>query len=187
MVAGENRPDRGRLRGRLRRNHGKGRGRNRHRRGYCLTLWGQQQHEADAGRRRDRRDRREPGRHSRPHVSESRPCQPHAEGPAMAKNGAGRATSPPSPEQPAAGPDAASTPRRPRLAVQVRPEVAMRHHEVVRQIRRADSWAARESGSALQPITPLRSSRRRQHLARTWHARPAANRERLRSTGLHGR
>jgi hypothetical protein len=28
----------------------------------------------------------------------------------MAKNGAGRATSPPSPEQPAAGPDAASTP-----------------------------------------------------------------------------
>jgi hypothetical protein len=87
MVAGENRSDHGRLRGRLRRNHGKGRARNLHRRGYCLTLWGQQQHDADAGRRRDRRDRREPGRHSRPHVAESRPCQLDAEGPAMARSG----------------------------------------------------------------------------------------------------
>jgi hypothetical protein len=87
MVAGQNRSDHGLLRGRLRRNHGKGRGRNLHRRGYCLMLWGQQQHDADAGRRRDRRDRREPGRHSRPHVSESRPCQLDAEGPAMARSG----------------------------------------------------------------------------------------------------
>jgi hypothetical protein len=81
IVAGENRLDPGRLHGRLHRNRRKGGGRNRHRRGYCLTLRGQQQHEADAGHRCGRRDSREPGRHSRRHVSESRPCRPYAEGP----------------------------------------------------------------------------------------------------------
>jgi hypothetical protein len=43
-----------------------------------------------------------------------------------------------------------------RTAAHVRPEVAMRYHEVVRQIRRADSRAAGESGSASQRITPDR-------------------------------
>ena len=80
MVAGENRPDPGRLRGRLRRNHRKGCGGNRHCRGNRMTLRGQQQHEADAGRCRGHRDSHEPGRHPCPHVPESRPCQLYAEG-----------------------------------------------------------------------------------------------------------
>ena len=61
-------PDPGLLNSRLHRNHRNGRGTSGHRRGYCLTLRSQQQHEADARRRCGHRDSREPGRHSRRHV-----------------------------------------------------------------------------------------------------------------------
>jgi hypothetical protein len=96
IVAGEDRLGSGRRHRGLHRNRRKGRGRDRHRRGYCLTLRGQQQHEADAGRRCDHRDSREPGRHSRRHVSERRPCRRHAEGPGRGQVVRSSALCPPS-------------------------------------------------------------------------------------------
>ena len=69
--------------GRLHRrgHHGEGCSGNWHCLGNCLALRGQQQHEADPGRCGSHHDSREPGHHSGPHVSESRPCQLHAEDP----------------------------------------------------------------------------------------------------------